>query len=379
MDEKGHRHELASQEELIEAIRGDRSASVSLMWTPDHAFMIMPEEWELASDAVISSRRVRAELGRVESKKWTLLLAGGVVAYVLYLMFATAGQLVGADLQQKLEVGFQVAKRSMVVGGGLLALLIFGLIPWYQSVKRLKELDKSAEDQTAELIPVLRFETWMDLQKTPVTKALMVIVGLIGLMQLLPSNSIELAGLVKPLRVEGQPYEWWRLLTYSLLHGNEIHFLMNAAALMYLGKRVEVFAKWPHLLVVFIFASWAGAELSVECIDATTVGASGGLMGWLGFLLVFELLHDRLVPQSARRRLLAGVLLTVLIGVIGYRFIDNAVHAGGLLAGMIYAAVVFIKSKSTERPRIVWVDMVVGGMAGAVILATAVMTGWLLI
>ena len=80
LSEKGRRHELASEQELIEAIRGDRSASVSLIWTPDHDFMIMPEEWELASDAVISSRRVRAELGLVEARKWSLILGLGVTA-----------------------------------------------------------------------------------------------------------------------------------------------------------------------------------------------------------------------------------------------------------------------------------------------------------
>ena len=55
----------------------------------------------------------------------------------------------------------------------------------------------------------------------------------------------------------------------------------------------------------------------------------------LGFLLVFETLHKRLVPRSARRRLLGALGVTLIIGFIGYQFIDNIAHVGGLLAGML--------------------------------------------
>jgi membrane associated rhomboid family serine protease len=95
-------------------------------------------------------------------------------------------------------------------------------------------------------------------------------------------------------------------------------------------------------------------------------------MGWLGFLLVFESLHGRLVPRHARRRLVAGVLLTLLIGLIGYRFIDNAAHAGGLLAGMLYAAIVFPKSSSAFRPRSTITDRIAGSAALLILTASAI-------
>jgi len=365
LDLKNRPHEASSEEALINAIREDKAADVALVWTPDHEFMVLPEELEAAADALISSREVRIKadhrVARVRLLWMSLLLA----AYVIY-------RLLGALPDVSLWEGLQMIASSSVVGFGLLVLLIFGLIPWYQSRKRLGELQGWGRGDTAALVPLLKFETWLDLQKAPVTKCLMGLVVVVGLLQLLPSDSIIAAGLVKPSYFQG---EWWRLLTYSLLHGNLIHFTMNALALLYLGKRVEVFAKWPHLLTVFIFASLLGGECSARLLDAPTVGASGGLMGWLGFLLVFESLHQRLVPQSARRLLLAGLLLTALIGVIGYRFIDNAVHAGGLFAGIIYAALVFIKSSSVDRPRVMWVDRVAGGFAAAVLLVSAWIAG----
>jgi membrane associated rhomboid family serine protease len=145
-----------------------------------------------------------------------------------------------------------------------------------------------------------------------------------------------------------------------MLHGGLIHFAMNGLGLLYLGKRVEVFARWPHVPMVFLFSAMVGGEASARLMDATSVGASGGLMGWLGFLLVFETLHGKLVPRSAKRRLIGGVLMTALIGLIGYRFIDNAAHFGGLLAGMAYAGIVFPKSSSVLRPKMNATDRIIG-------------------
>ncbi|RYD37513.1 MAG: rhomboid family intramembrane serine protease, partial [Verrucomicrobiaceae bacterium] len=120
-----------------------------------------------------------------------------------------------------------------------------------------------------------------------------------------------------------------------------------------------------------------GGQASAHFLrNADSVGASGGLMGWLGFLLVFETLHHRLVPRSARRRLAAAVFLTALIGLIGHRFIDNAAHAGGLVAGMLYAAIVFPKSSSVYRPQSTLTDRIGGSLALAACAASAAFAIW---
>jgi hypothetical protein len=69
--------------------------------------------------------------------------------------------------------------------------------------------------------------------------------------------------------------------------------------------------------------------------------------------------------------LVAGVLLTGLIGLLGYRFIDNAAHLGGLLAGMAYAAIVFPKSASSNRPSTNLTDLLAGGAGLLVLTASA--------
>ena len=332
--------------------------------------MVLPEEISGAAEAVLASRKRLAADDLMDSRdklRWFGWLLAGLAVYMLYQGWTLAPRI--AAPAERLGFALRAMLNSISMGITLLMFLIFAFIPWYQARKRMKEFGGWTAGDIAAVVPVLRFETWLQAQKAPVTRLLLVLIGLVGLAQLLPGDSTQAAGLVKPAYLHGQ---WWRLLTAPLLHGNLIHFLMNAAALLYLGKRIEVFARWPHVPLVFLFSACVGGEASARFVSATTVGASGGLMGWLGFLLVFESLHARLVPRSARRRLVAGVLLTGLIGLIGYRFIDNAAHAGGLMAGMLYALIVFPKSASPNRPNSTITDRIAGIAALAVLILAAV-------
>jgi len=369
LDPKGRRHACESAAALISAIRDDRDARLLLAWTPEQEHMVLPEEVSGAEDAVLASRkRLAADdlLDSQEKLRWFGWLLGGLAVYMLYQGWSFAPGI--AAPAERLGFALRAMLTSMSMGITLLMFLIFAFIPWYQARKCLREFGKWTADDIATSVPILRFETWLQAQKAPITRLLLGLIGLVGLAQLLPGDSLNAAGLVKAAYQQGQ---WWRLFTAPFLHGHPLHFLMNGAALLYLGKRVEVFARWPHVPLVFLFSACVGGEASARIVSATSVGSSGGLMGLLGFLLVFESLHSRLVPRSSRRRLLAGVLLTGLIGLIGYRFIDNAAHAGGLVAGMFYAIVVFPKSASPNRPNSTVVDRVAGIAALAMLIAAA--------
>jgi membrane associated rhomboid family serine protease len=338
--------------------------------------MVLPEELAGMGDALRTarSRWTRDDLENATRKLRSLGIALACCgAYLFYNGFEWSGKLaakagVTVDFSLRLQFALKNLLGSTTAGLGLLGFLIFAFIPWYQARKRSQELGKWTEAGIEEATPTIRFETWLDRQQAPITKIILGLTALVGLAQLLPSDGLAAAGLLKENYRHG---EWWRLLTAPFLHGNVVHFLMNAAGLLYLGKRLEVFARWPHLPLVFLFAACVGGETSAQLVAAPSVGASGGLMGWLGFLLVFETLHRSLVPRSARRRLAAGVVLTALIGLIGYRYIDNAAHAGGLLAGMLYAAIVFPTSSSPHRPRSNFADRLAGSIALLILTAAA--------
>ncbi len=392
VDASGRKHPCKSLEALSDAIRHDRESAVSMVWTPENAHCVLPEEIRELGDALRAARaRWSADdLDDARHKlKWFGAILGAFGLFAFYNGFAYAAQLaaqtgVEIPLLHRVIFGFRALISSGNVGLSLLMFVIFAFIPWYQARKRSRRLGTWNEAGLAASVPVLRFETWLAWQKAPVTRALLILMAAVGLIQLFSQvrmhgwasllsifqnwGGIPEAGLMKDRYAAG---EWWRLFTAPLLHGNGVHFLMNAAALAYLGKRLEVFARWPHLPLAFLFSACIGGAASAAFIPTPSVGASGGLMGWLGFLLVFETLHRELVPRRARRRLAAGVLLTALIGVVGYRYIDNAAHAGGLVAGMAYAAIVFPKSSSGRRPRSTKTDQVAGSIALAVLAASA--------
>ncbi len=371
VDRKGRKYVCPSLEQLGTTIRGDKDSAVNLVWTPDSKFCVVPEEVEVLAEPIREVRKRWAEDDMAEAnlrvKRFGIILA----ALLGYMVFQAWRQFGASDLLLILGA----VMRSTTVGFALLGFLIFAFIPWYQVRKRVKEMTKVGGNSEP-VIPLIRFETWLDMQKAPLTWGLLGVMSVVALLQMWFDGavvsfggSVGAAGLVKPLYFSG---EWWRLFTAPMLHGGIVHFVMNAMALLYLGKRVEVFARWPHVPMVFLFSSLVGGEASARFTEATSVGASGGLMGWLGFLLVFETLHSNLVPRSAKRRLVGGVVITALIGLVGYRFIDNAAHFGGLVAGMAYAGIVFPKSGSVIRPRVMPADRVIGGATLVVIAASAV-------
>ncbi len=380
-DSKDKRTTCTSLEELSQAIATDEGGNISLVWTPETPRLVLPEEVPALNEAVATSR---AKWARGDLDHYTSRLRRGltffaiVFAWVYYAQYRHVSGTSSFGALDSLWKALHPTLNHSLIEIGFLLLVMFVLIPWYQARKRYNEQGRSITPEgLSEAVPAMRFETWLERQKAPFTLIFLGLITFVGIAQLLsdgPQSSINAAGLVKSAYRDGQ---WWRLFTAPFMHGHPIHFLMNAAALLYLGKRLEVFARWPHLPMVFLFSAVVGGQASAQFLkNVPSVGASGGLMGWLGFLLVFETLHGRLVPRSARRRLAAAVFLTALIGLIGHRFIDNAAHAGGLVAGMLYAAIVFPKSSSVYRPQSTLTDRIGGSLALAACAVSAGFAIW---
>lgn len=341
--------------ELVRAVADDRASRIDLVWTPAADHLVVPEEVPGLLGALGRVRRQWARDDAAEGlrrMKWmggVALLAAGWAWW---------------------HGGVMAVRHSVTLGVVLMVGLVFGFIPWYQARKRTRAVAGWSAELMAGRIPEMRFETWLARQRAAVTYGLIGLMLAVGAAQLLISSTgWQQAALEKSLYAAG---EWWRLLTAPWLHGHPIHWVLNAGALLYLGRRVEVMARWPHLLMVFFMAVIFGGMATLHG-GKSSIGASGGIMGLLGFLLVFETLHVGLVPVSARRRLLGGLALTALIGALAYEYIDNWAHAGGLLGGMMYAAIVFPRSASPHRPRSTKADVVVGTCCGLILLGSAVL------
>jgi len=137
-----------------------------------------------------------------------------------------------------------------------------------------------------------------------------------------------------PLVADG---EWWRLVTGAFLHSGPLHLLMNMFLLWLLAKELEGALGHLNFLLCYV-VSVLGGGLGVMLLspDAPTLGASGGVFGLMGALVVLQL-RARQNPWNTGLGGLVAINLVITFTLPG---ISVGGHVGGLVAGAVAGAVV---------------------------------------
>ncbi len=161
-------------------------------------------------------------------------------------------------------------------------------------------------------------------------------------------ESSDLAGFNKPLFVAG---DYWRILTGAVLHGGLIHLIFNCYALYSLGRIIETLSNRAHLAVVFILAAIGGGLLSLAFIPVgTSIGASGGIIGFLGYLTVYGFKRRKIISNDFLKNMIFNIVFIAVMGVFIIPNVDNFGHLGGLIVGGIYG-LIQIPSDVYQDPR----------------------------
>jgi membrane associated rhomboid family serine protease len=278
-------------------------------WTPDSGGVVRPEEVpELVS--ALAEHRLRSAR---RSLAWCA--AGLAVSLAIYIAFLP-------------RWGF---RSLLVLVPGFLAI---GVI---DALHRLRQARRGDAPSFAAVRAWVRHAAWVNAQPAIYTKGLLAVLILVFVAQTFGRDevSIEMAGLVKPAVWQG---EWWRLLTACLLHANFTHLWMNGGALLAVGRLLEAHSRRAAVPLVFLVSGLAGSVFSLLLYpNVTSVGASGGLMGLTGYLLVMGFRRRDALPEGFRAAVGLGVAATAALGVVGFAVIDNAAHLGGLVAGVLIA------------------------------------------
>jgi len=133
--------------------------------------------------------------------------------------------------------------------------------------------------------------------------------------------------------------EWWRLVTAGFIHAGIVHLLFNMFALWILGGMVEEAVGTPRMLLIYTAAVlWGSAGALLLSPNAITVGASGGVFGLMGALLVLS--RQRGMEMFAGG--IGGLLLINLLITFAIPGISVGGHLGGLAGG---AAAAFVLSR----------------------------------
>jgi membrane associated rhomboid family serine protease len=140
--------------------------------------------------------------------------------------------------------------------------------------------------------------------------------------------------------------EWWRLITAAFVHFGVLHLALNAYALSIAGRFVESRLGSLRMGLIFLVAllgGGIGAYLSTIGQPTITAGASGGVMGLFGAMVVVS--YPIASESAALARALPPIVLTLLAGFVTTA-ISNGGHIGGLVGGGLTSALLIARYPS---------------------------------
>ena len=148
-------------------------------------------------------------------------------------------------------------------------------------------------------------------------------------------KALTIAGLLKPdVWSKG---EYWRILTSAALHGGLLHIYFNSQALYGFGSLIEYLSNRAHLAIVFLLSIIGGGILSIIFMpEGNSVGASGGIIGLLGYMAIYGFRRKQQLPPDFLKSLLINIGFIAAFGLVAYQIIDNFGHIGGFITGAIY-------------------------------------------
>jgi len=175
--------------------------------------------------------------------------------------------------------------------------------------------------------------------------------------------------------------DWWRYVASGFLHlpSTPVHILFNGFAMLYIGRLVEQLYGRLVLLGAFLVCVvtggllWVAATAVGVASPGSGVGASGGIMGLIGLLLMLGRVQGRDVPvgvvASIRQYAVSVIILNVFIGFLLRDSINNFAHFGGLLGGVLLGLVVAPRAGVGGRElrrweqAVLWVVVAAGAVA----------------
>jgi len=95
----------------------------------------------------------------------------------------------------------------------------------------------------------------------------------------------------------------WRLFTPMLLHGSELHLILNCMGLYNVGPVVEDQLGSKQFLLLYLGSGFAGNLLSFKMNPKNMVGASGAIFGLVGAMGVYLMRHQELLGAQGERQL----------------------------------------------------------------------------
>jgi rhomboid protease GluP len=139
--------------------------------------------------------------------------------------------------------------------------------------------------------------------------------------------------------------QYWRVATYSFLHFNGAHLLVNVLLLFWVGRIVENWVGITYAAAIYFSSVLSSAAVilffhNLHPKGGATVGASGGIFGLLAAALIISYRYSTgSLDRASRLRTWLWIALLAGLGISFLPGISMAGHVGGLIGGTLLACI----------------------------------------
>jgi membrane associated rhomboid family serine protease len=132
--------------------------------------------------------------------------------------------------------------------------------------------------------------------------------------------------------------QYWRLFTYTMLHGGIFHLFFNLMTLQQIAPLIEETFGFSRLMFAWVIAG-IGAILLPEQANygsMVVIGASGSIFGFIGIAMAYGHLIKTDHGRYVRNKMIEWTVICTIFG-LGMGGVAHGAHFGGLITGWALA------------------------------------------
>ena len=148
--------------------------------------------------------------------------------------------------------------------------------------------------------------------------------------------------------------EFYRIFTAMFLHAGTEHIVNNMLMLATVGAIVEQYTGHGFFFILYIISGIFGNLLSMAYelrnnLNWISVGASGAIMGIVGFLVVWIIINRQRFVKNKSLMMRIGLLAIFLVNACFFQEGANTVaHLGGFLTGVVLGIINIVLLKNRK-------------------------------
>ncbi len=148
--------------------------------------------------------------------------------------------------------------------------------------------------------------------------------------------------------------EFYRIFTAMFLHAGTEHIVNNMLMLATVGAIVEQYTGHGFFFILYIISGIFGNLLSMAYelrnnLNWISVGASGAIMGIVGFLVVWIVINRQRFVKNKSLMMRIGLLAIFLVNACFFQEGANTVaHLGGFITGVVLGIINIVLLKNRK-------------------------------